>query len=143
MREDTVRLLDDCAVGLCRTVWTIEELLPVIKDHTLRGRLRESQQQYADLLERSDRLLRQQGRPGKASMTGAKGAAWLKANAGMALRRDDTAAAYVMAEECDRRVKALCRSRNLYCSAADHAVELSGEIIAYQEKLSRDMRPFL
>ena len=78
-------------------------------------------------------------------MSGAalRGAAWLKANARMAIRRDDMTAAYVIAEECDRQVKELCRSRNRYVGAEAPAVDLTGQIIACQEKLSVSLRPFL
>ena len=140
MHNDTVRLLGECAVGLGRTVLTMEELLPEIKDHRLRGTLRQSCREYAELL---DTARQQLSAHGQLPIKSGRAAAWLLANTKMALRHDDMTAAYVVAEACDRDIKNLCRSRNRYNGAAVSAVDLAQQLIDREEKLSAAMRPFL
>jgi len=140
MHNDTVRLLGECAVGLGRTVLTMEELLPEIKDHRLRGTLRQSCREYAELL---DTARQQLSAHGQLPLKSGRAAAWLLANTRMALRHDDMTAAYVVAEICDRDIKNLCRSRNRYNGAAVSAVDLAQQLIDREEKLSAAMRPFL
>ena len=143
MHTDTIHLLGACTADIHKTVATIEQLLPDVRDYTLRSTLRSSCRQHDALLEQSRRLLREMGQTEKQPGIGAKGMTWLRCSAQMALRRDDRNAAYAVAQTCDHAVKNLCRNRNCYTAAAYPAVDLAGQLIHYAEKLSASMRPFL
>ena len=83
------------------------------------------------------------GAPEKLPSPMAKGMAWLKTNTRMAIRGDDTTAAYLVADGCDMGVKSLSRSRNRYSMASQDAIELAQELIRCEEQLSAGLRPYL
>lgn len=143
MYEDTIRLLGDCTAGIDMAVSTIDGILPSVKDQTLRRKLRDSVQTHQMLRDQTKTLLHQCGGAEKAPSPMAKGMAWLKTNAKMAMNGDDTTAAYLVADGCDMGIKVLCRSRNRYAGADSGAKALAEQLIDCEEKLSASMRPFL
>lgn len=143
MYEDTIRLLGDCTAGIDMAVSTIDGILPSVKDQTLRRKLRDSVQTHQMLRDQTKTLLHQCGGAEKAPSPMAKGMAWLKTNAKMAMNGDDTTAAYLVADGCDMGIKVLCRSRNRYAGADTGAKALAERLIDCEEKLSASMRPFL
>jgi len=143
MRDDTIHLLGDCTAGIDMAMSTMDGLLPEIKDRTLRQKLRESMHDHSRLRSQSISLLQNYGAPEKLPSPMAKGMAWLKTNTRMAIRGDDTTAAYLVADGCDTGVKSLSRSRNRYSMASQDAIELAQELIRCEEQLSAGLRPYL
>lgn len=143
MRDDTIRLLGDCTAGIDMALSTIDGLLPDVKDLTLRSKLRQSKQDHQQLRRQSIHLLHQYGAQEKLPSPMVKTMAWLKTNTRMAIRGDDTTAAYLVADGCDMGVKALSRSRNRNCTASQSAVDLAQALIRCEEDLSAGLRPFL
>lgn len=143
MHEDTVHLLGDCAAGIEMAVNTMDSLLPEIKDRTLRQKVRGSIDDHHRLHDRTRALLDQYGGQVKSPGAMAKSMAWLKTNTRMALKADDTTAAYLVADGCDIGVKSLSRSRNRYAGADQAAVDLAQSLIRCEEALSAGMRPYL
>ena len=103
MRDDTIHLLGDCTAGIDMAMSTMDGLLPEIKDRTLRQKLRESMHDHSRLRSQSISLLQNYGAPEKLPSPMAKGMAWLKTNTRMAIRGDDTTAAYLVADGCDEK----------------------------------------
>lgn len=143
MREDTIALLGDCTAGIDLAVSTIDGILPDVKDLTLRKKLREGKAAHQQLRRQTVSLLHQYGARERLPNPMAKGMAWLKTNTRMALRGDDTTAAYLVADGCDMGIKTLSRSRNRCCTASSSAVELAQELIRCEEALSAGLRPYL
>ena len=143
MREDTIHLLGDCTAGIDMALSTIDGLLPEIKDRTLRKKLRESVHDHNQLRSQTVSMLRNYGAPEKLPSPMAKGMAWLKTNTRMAIRGDDTTAAYLVADGCDMGVRSLSRSRNRYSMANQAAIDLTQELIRCEEQLSAGLRPYL
>lgn len=143
MHEDTIHLLGDCTAGIDMAVSTIDGLLPSVKDQTLRRKLRDSVQTHQMLKSQTTSMLHQCGGTEKGPSAMAKSMAWLKTNTRMAMRSDDTTAAYLVADGCDMGIKVLCRSRNRYAGADTGAKALAEQLIDCEEKLSASMRPFL
>ena len=143
MHEDTIKLLGDCTAGIDMAVSTMDGLLADIKDRTLRQKLREGIADHQQLRKQSLSMLRQYGAREKLPSPMAKSMAWMKTNTRMAIRGDDTTAAYLVADGCDMGVKSLSRSRNRYSMASRSAGELAQELIRCEEQLSAGMRPYL
>lgn len=143
MHEDTIRLLEDCTAGIELTLSAIDGLLPEIRNHALRQTLRSGREAHVQLHRRSCQLLQQVGGQARSPSALALGASWLRTNARMTLRGDDTTAAYLVAEGCDSGVKALCRSRNRYAGADAAALSLTRELIQCEDQLSNGLRPYL
>lgn len=143
MHEDTIQLLEDCTAGINMALSTIDGLLPEVRDLTLRQKLRQSKQEHQALRRQTVTLLHQYGAREKLPAPMAKGMAWLKTNTRMALRGDDTTAAYLVADGCDMGIKALSRSRNRCCAASQSAIDLAQQLIRCEEDLSAGLRPYL
>ena len=143
MHEDTIKLLGDCTAGIDMAVSTMDGLLADIKDRTLRQKLREGIADHQQLRKQSLSMLRQYGAREKLPSPMAKSMAWMKTNTRMAIRGDDTTAAYLVADGCDMGVKSLSRSRNRYSMASQDAIELAQELIRCEEQLSAGLRPYL
>lgn len=143
MHEDTIRLLGDCTAGIELTISAIDGLLPEIRDHALRQTLRAGREDHVQLHRRSCELLQQVGGQARSPSALAQSMSWLRTNARMSLRGDDTTAAYLVAAGCDSGAKALCRSCNRYVGADAVALSLTRELIQCEDKLSSGLRPFL
>lgn len=143
MQQDTISLLGDCTAGIEMAVSTIDGLLPDIKDRRLRQKLQDSMEDHNHLRKQACDLLARYGGHEKAPGAMAKSMAWLKTNTRMAIKSDDTTAAYLVADGCDMGVKSLSRSRNRYSMANEDAINLAQELIRCEENLSAGLRPYL
>ena len=143
MRQDTIRLLQDCTLGLHKTGASIDSVLPRIKDPALRKNLRQGQALQKQLLQQSGALLRQHGAYPPSAPPLASGLRQLRADLRLGLGGDDTVAARMVAADCDTGLKTLCRSRNRYMTADRAAIALADSAIGMEAKLSAAMRPFL
>ena len=143
MDSDTIHLLGDCTAGITRTVSTIDHLLPVIKDRSLRQRLQTSRDDHQHLHQYACRLLDQYGGQEKRPGSLARNADRLRAMTHMAIRGDDMTAAGLICGSCDAGVRTLSRSSNRYCMADPDAIHLTQELIRCEEGLSATLRPYL
>lgn len=143
MDADTIALLGECTAGIDLAVSTIDSVLPSVRDQVLRRRLQDSIRSHEDLREQSRTLLQQWGGAEKRPSAMAKNMTRIRAEARMALKRDDPTAAEVIADSCDLGIRSLCRSRNRYAGADHTAKYLTEQLIACEENLSASLRSFL
>ena len=143
MNNDTIALLGDCTAGIEMAVSTMDSLLPGVRDLQLRKTLQESIENHKHLRKQVCNALDRYGGTGKAPSVMTKGMAKLKATARLAMRNDDTTAAYLVADGCDTGIRSLCKSQNRYSMANTEALELSQELIRCEESLSAELRPYL
>lgn len=143
MYRDTIALLGDCTAGSALTVRAIEALLPTIRDRQLRNKLRLGMDDHQQLHGRACGMLARYGASEKHPGLMVKSLERLRTGAKMAAGGDDTIAASLVADSCDRRIRELSRSQNRYCMASDAALDLSQELIHCGERLSAGLRPFL
>lgn len=143
MHEDTVALLGDCTAEIELTLSTIDGLLPSTRDQRLRQKLQDCIEDHKLLHRYACDLLVQYGGREKRANAASKSVAWLKTNARMAMRADDTTVAYLVADGCDTGVRSLSKSQNRYCMANTDALNLTRELIRCEENLSAGLRPYL
>ena len=143
MHEDTVALLGDCTASIDLTLATIDNLLPDTTDHQLRRKLQACADDHKLLRRHACSLLEQYGRCERKPGVAAKGLSWLKTNARMAIKADDTTVAYLVADGCDLQVRTLSKSQNRYCMAHTEALLLTQELIRCEEGHSAGLRPYL
>lgn len=141
MHEDTVALLGACTAEIDRAVTAMDGLLPEIRDHSLRQRLHESKESHRALRDRACGLLAQYGAAPRPAA--GQNLHLLKNNLRMALGGDDTTAALLVADGCDRQVRSLSRCCNRHCLADNDALLLTQALIRCEERLSASLRPYL
>jgi hypothetical protein len=73
----------------------------------------------------------------------AKGMSWIKTNVMLSLKETDQTVADLMTDGCNMGVKSLSRYLNEYKAASEDAKDICKRLIALEEKLAVDLRPFL
>ena len=143
MYRDTIALLGDCTAGIERTVRSIYELLPDIRDRELRKKLQLGMEDHRKLHHQAVNMLAQYGAAEKHPGTMENSLRKFRLGARMAMGGDDTTAATLVADGCDRRIRELSKSQNQHCMASAQALDLSQQLIHCGERLSSVLRPFL
>lgn len=141
--HDTIELLKECSSGVQMGVQAIRDVEDHIQDQDLRRQLTACRQKHQRLGGRTDRLLVAYGQaPGQPDPM-ARGMAWLKTNAKMAVDMSDETAADLLTDGCNMGVKSLNRYLNQYGGADHRARALAKELIALEEKTAEDLRSYL
>lgn len=143
MHHDTIALLGDCTANIHRAVSTMDNLLPQIHDRQLRQALQQGLLDLGQLHKQARLILTRYGANDRTPGTMAQSMARLRLDARMALRSDDTTIADLVADRCDLGVRSLSKSRNRCAMATEEALDLTGELIRCQARLSAGLRQYL
>lgn len=141
--HDTIELLKECSSGVRMGVQALRDVEEDIQDPQLRRQLVACRQKHQRLGARTDRLLTEYGQPPAQPDVMARGMAWLKTNAKMAVDMSDATVADVLTDGCNMGVKSLTRYLNQYEGADRRARALAKELIALEEKTTEDLRSYL
>ncbi len=142
-RDDTIRLLRECDAGAKMGVSSIDGVLEDVRDPALTSLLRSSKREHEKLGERAAQQLFNLGDDGKEPPLMAKGMSALKTGMKMMGAEPDRQAADLIVDGCNMGVKSLCRYMNRFPQADTPAKDIAGQLIALEEQLSRDIRPYL
>lgn len=142
-QNETNQLLKECNLGIKMAIDTIGEVLPNIKDPSLRQKLSKCQQEHNKLGEEVHTLLITNQQSDEEPGTMAKAMAWMKTNIKMSVNPgDDTIADHIITG-CDMGVRTLQKCLNQCKNASDRAIEITRQIIKLEETLSKDLRIYL
>lgn len=141
--EDSFKLLRECSAGLKTAIASIEELTPYVKDEKLGEILKNSRKEHRELAETVDKMLDEKSCESKEPNPMAKSMSWLKINAEMSFKPTTSQAASLMTDGCDMGVKSIHKYINKYPEASDEIKQAARNISELEERLGRDMRPFL
>ena len=72
-----------------------------------------------------------------------KGMSWIKTNAMLAMDQSDQTIAELITDGCNMGVKSLSRYLNQYQAADERAKDIAKKLIAQEEQLCAQMRPYL
>ncbi len=142
-QDDTIRLLRECDAGAKMGVSSIDGVLEGVRDQALNDLLRNSKRQHETLGERAAQQLNQLGDEGKEPPLMAKGMSAMKTGMKMMGNEPDRQAADLIVDGCNMGVKSLCRYMNRFPQADTSAKDIAGQLIALEEQLAHDMRPYL
>ena len=141
--EDTLRLLRECDSGVRMGVASINEVLDYVKNQDLRSCLQQCREEHQQLREETlVRLCRLHGE-GKEPNPLAKGMSWVKTNAKLIANESDATIADLITDGCNMGVKSLHRYLNQYHQADEGARDIASRLIAQEERLVQNMRPYL
>ena len=141
--NDTINLLKECNSGTKMAVDSIDEILDKVKATELRDVLNSSRIQHEKLGNELHSLLLEHNSEEKEPAVMAKGMSWLKTNLKMAMDESDATIASLITDGCNMGVKSLHMYLNKYPGADSTSQDICKRLISIEDKLCREMRPYL
>lgn len=136
-------LLRDCDAGIEMGVSAIEQVLDYVQSELMRRALVDCQIRHRQLKEQIEKELCRWGEEGREPGPIAKGMSWIKTNVLLGMSADDKSVAELIMDGCHMGIKSLSRSLDGCPFAEEQARSLCRELIAQEDKLSRELRQFL
>ncbi len=143
MKNDSIRLLNECHFGIQMAVTSIDSVLDNVKDTDLRERLENSRRLHEALGREADGILSRFGTEGRNPGAMTKGMALLKTNLCMAVKPSDSTAASLMSDGCHMGVKLLARQLNRLGSADVQSRDVTRRLIGIEDQLANGLRAYL
>lgn len=143
VEQDTIKLLRECDAGIKMGVASIDEVRDYARNGVLKGALTDCKSKHEKLKDELQQALDRFGDDGKAPNPMAKGMSWLKTNVKLGLDMSDATIADLMTDGCNMGIKSLSRYLNQYKAADENAKDLTRKLIAQEEQLVGQMRPYL
>ena len=141
--QDTARLLRECNAGIKMGISSLQEVLPHVKNARFAEILASGKRKHEALEEEASRMLRHYEVPDKEPSGFVKAMAKAKTEMRLAMKEADSVAADMITEGCHMGVKSLSRYLNEYTAAEPCARELTGKLIALEDQMTVDIRPYL
>ena len=141
--NDTINLLKECNSGTKMAVDSIDEMLDKVKATELRDVLNSSRIQHEKLGNELHSLLLEHNSEEKEPAVMAKGMSWLKTNLKMAMDESDATIASLITDGCNMGVKSLHMYLNKYPGADSTSQDICKRLISIEDKLCKEMRPYL
>ena len=143
MRQDSIRLLNECHYGASMAVSAINAVLDNVQDSQLRLKLEESRTLHEALGQEAAGILRRAGLEGREPGPVTRGMAQMKTNLRMALRPADSTAATLVSDGCHVGTKTLARQLNRLSGADVQARDITRRLIGIEDQLTGGLRPYL
>ena len=143
INEDTIHLLKECDAGTKMGVVSIDDVLDIVKDETLKKLLTESKDHHSKLGNDLHSLLNEYGSEEKDPNPIAKGMSWFKTNMKITMKNSDSTIADLITDGCDMGVKSLHKYMNQYKNSDNESTNLCKKLISIEEDLCKDMRLYL
>ena len=141
--EDTIHLLKECDAGTKMGVVSIDDVLDIVKDETLKKLLTESKDHHSKLGNDIHSLLNEYGSEEKDPNPIAKGMSWFKTNMKITMKNEDSTIADLITDGCDMGIKSLHRYMNQYKNADKKAIDICKRLISIEEDLRDKLRVYL
>lgn len=141
--KDTVNLLKECSAGIKTAVNSIDEIMPYVKDDSMRSLLDNSRKSHEQLGNETKQKLADCSGEDKDPNPMSRGMSWLKINMKMAWNPKTSEVADLMTEGCGMGIKSLSRYVNQYPAASEGAKSIVSRTVEIEESLVTDLREYL
>lgn len=143
IEKDTIELLKECNAGIKMGVNGIEEVYDKVEDERFKRILDSSKEEHQRLGSETHELLNRYHDSGKEPGIMAKSMSWLKMNMTFAMEAGDGTAADLLTDGCNMGIKSLNRYMNKYKAAEEKAKDIAKRLVNVEERLVKDIRPYL
>jgi len=143
IEKDTIKLLRECDAGIKMGIASIDDVLDKICSENFAEVLRKCKCEHFNLAGEIEDKLKRHCDSGKDPNCVAKKMSWMKTNMKLAMDDSDAAIADLMTDGCNMGVKSLSRYLNQYKAADEVSKDIAKRLIAQEEKLAVDIRPYL
>lgn len=143
IEQDTIKLLRECDAGARMGMDSLTDVMDEAESPELQALLRHSGERHESLSREITEALHRFDDEGKDPHPMASRMSWLKTHAEMALNHSDATIADLMTDGCGMGIKSLSRYLNQYKAADEDAKALARRLIALEEELAQQIRPYL
>lgn len=143
IEQDTIRLLRECDAGIQMGVSAITDVVGQANSQALRQCLTCCRAEHEMLNREIQSLLGRYHDDGKSPNPMASGMSKMKTRMRLGLDASDSTIADLMTDGCNMGVKSLSRYLNQYQAADEVSKDITKRLIALEQQLAEDMRPFL
>lgn len=143
IEQDTIRLLRECDAGVKMGVSSMDEVLEYVQSEELKQCLNKRKEEHEELKKEIQQLLAEYHDEGKEPTPMAKGMSWMKTNTKLLMDRSDETVADLITDGCDMGIKSLNQYLNQYTAADEKSKDIAKKIIRLEEKLTKDVQPYL
>ena len=143
IEQDTVRLLRECDAGAKMGVEAIDDVLGRVRSGALRDLLGDAQREHEALAGEIRGHLDRFSDEGKGPPMMASVMSSLKTRAELMMDPSDRTIADLMTDGCNMGVKSLNKYLNQYEAADERSKDYAKKLIAMEERLAKDMQPYL
>lgn len=143
IHDDTIQLLRECDAGVKMGISSIDSVLDEINNSKLKEILSTSKCEHEKIEKKIQTFLNQYHDDGKEPSMIAKGMSFVGTNMKLMMDDSDSKIADIMIDGCDMGAKSLSKYLNKYEAASEDAKTIAKELIALEEKLSKELRIYL
>lgn len=141
--DDTIQLLKECDSGIKMAVNSIDELAEHVKSPNLREIFTKYRHEHEAVGKYIQDMLNKYNTDGKDPSGMAKAMSWLKINTKLLQEPTDHEVADLMMDGCNMGIKSICKYQNKYDGATKEAKSITDAIVQLEEKLMKELRPYL
>ncbi|MBQ8907690.1 MAG: hypothetical protein IJY71_03795 [Clostridia bacterium] len=141
--QDTARLLRECNAGIVMGVSSLEDVLPHVKNARFAEILASGKKEHALLAKDARAMLRHYNMADKEPSAVVRAMAKMKTEMRLMMKEKDTVVADMITQGCHMGVKSLSRYLNQYKEAEQCARDLAGKLVALEDRMAKDIRPYL
>ncbi len=143
IEQDTVRLLRECDSGARMGIDSFRDVIGRVKSPELKQMLRESKEEHTQLSSDIQAELDRFRDEGKSPPAMASAMSWLKTHTELAVKESDETIADLMTDGCGMGIKSLSKYLNKYKAADEKSKDLAKRLIAMEDHLVQQLRPYL
>lgn len=141
--SDTINLLQECNSGAKTAVASINGVLSHVKDEKLKNLLEQSVKEHEVIGNGIHKKLSEFHYLEKDPSAMAKAMSWAKINTKLLTNKSDATIADLITDGCNMGIKSVCRYENQYQMAEPVATQYANQLIAIEEQLANELRPYL
>ena len=143
INKDTIRLLKECDAGIKMGITSIDDVINYVDSDLLRSKLVGSKNEHEKLKNDLQELLDEYHDDGKKPNPFLTTMSWLKTTTKLIINESDHTIADLMTQGCNMGIKSLSKYLNEYQEADERSKDLVKKLIKVEDKLLKDVRPFL
>ena len=143
MGNDTVNLLKECNAGVKMGVTSISRVMPHVKKGELKSSLNKCKDEHAELGDRTHKMLLAYKAETKEPHPIARAMSDMKIRGKLMMSSNEHTVADLMTDGCNMGVKSLSKYLNQYKNASEESKSIARDIIASEQGLCEQLRPYL
>ncbi len=143
VKEDTVKLLRECNLGIKMGIGSLNDVLDKIDSKDLEEKLKKSKNEHEELETQTQMLLNEYGDSEKEPNIMAKGMSWIKTNVMLGIDESDKTVAGLITDGCNMGIKTINGYLNEYKEADENIKDIAYKIIDLENTLLENVKQYL
>jgi hypothetical protein len=143
MNEDTIKLLKECNAGCKSATNSMEQVLPFVKNETLKVLIKECNDKHIKLGDECHQMLNVFHEEEKDPNPMAKAFSWMSTEVKLMVNDDTHKVADLMVDGCNMGIKSLSEYINKYKTASLESMNLAKKLIKIEQDFMNELLVYL